>query len=83
MGTSKGFESPALIPDVRRDARKTGILPSQEIHELINNRNILSMDAIEAGASAAGVDGFAAGENRVSRAGKFFAEPRGDHQQKD
>jgi dCTP deaminase len=49
MGATKGFESPALIPDVRRDARKTGILPSQEIHELINNRNILSMDAIEAG----------------------------------
>ena len=35
------------------------------------------------GASAAGVDGFAAGENRVSRAGKFFAEPRGDDKQKD
>jgi dCTP deaminase len=49
MGTAKGFDSPALIPDVRRDARKTGILPSQEIQELINNRNILSMDAIEAG----------------------------------
>jgi dCTP deaminase len=47
MGTTKGTESPALIPDVRREPRKTGILPSQEIQELINNRKILSLAAIE------------------------------------
>jgi len=47
MGFTKGTEAPALIPDVRREPRKTGILPSQEIQELINNRKILSFDAIE------------------------------------
>lgn len=38
---------PALIPDARREPRKTGILPSQEIWELINNRKILSFAPIE------------------------------------
>lgn len=38
---------PALIPDAKRDPRKTGILPSQEIWELINNRKILSFAPIE------------------------------------
>ena len=49
MGTSKGFESPALIPDVRREPRTTGIFSSQEIHELIQNQKIRSFTAIEAG----------------------------------
>jgi dCTP deaminase len=47
MGTTKGTETPALIPDVKREPRKTGILPSQEIRELIQNRKILSFAAIE------------------------------------
>jgi len=47
MGTTKGVEAPALIPDVRRDPRRTGILPSQEIWELINNQKILSFKAVE------------------------------------
>ncbi len=47
MGTSKGTEAPALIPDAKREPRKTGILPSQEIQELINNRKILSLAVIE------------------------------------
>lgn len=47
MGTTKGVESPALIPDLRREPRKTGILPSQEIRELIQNRKILSLAPIE------------------------------------
>jgi deoxycytidine triphosphate deaminase len=43
MGTTKGNPAPALFPDaVRMEPRKTGILPSQEIHELIHNRKILS-----------------------------------------
>lgn len=43
MGTTKGNEAPALFPDaIRTEPRKTGILPSQEIHELIHNRKILS-----------------------------------------
>ena len=49
MGTTKGIESPALIPDVRREPRKTGILPSQEIWELVNDRKIISFDPIEEG----------------------------------
>jgi dCTP deaminase len=48
MGTTKLPELPTLIPDLKRDPRKTGILPSQEIQELIQNRKILSPDAIEA-----------------------------------
>ncbi len=47
MGTTKGIEAPALIPDLRREPRKTGILPSQEIRELIQNRKILSFAPIE------------------------------------
>jgi dCTP deaminase len=47
MGTAKGSETPALIPDVKREPRKTGILPSQEIRELIQNRKILSFAPIE------------------------------------
>jgi len=47
MGTTKGSETPALIPDLRREPRKTGILPSQEIRELIQNRKILSFAPIE------------------------------------
>jgi len=47
MGTTKGVDAPTLIPDVRRDPRKTGILPSQEIWELINNQKILSFKAVE------------------------------------
>ena len=47
MGTTKGVEAPALIPDVRREPRKTGILPSQEIWELINNQKIISFKAVE------------------------------------
>jgi dCTP deaminase len=47
MGTTKGMESPALIPDAKRDPLKTGILPSQEIQELIQNRKILALTAVE------------------------------------
>jgi dCTP deaminase len=47
MGTTKGTETPALIGDLKREPRKTGILPSQEIWELINNRKILSFAPIE------------------------------------
>jgi dCTP deaminase len=43
MGATKGTDSPALFPDaLRPEQRKTGILPSQEIHELIHNRKIIS-----------------------------------------
>ena len=41
MGTSKTSEDAALFADLKRDPRKTGILPSQEIRELIQNRKIL------------------------------------------
>lgn len=48
MGTTKSSASPELFPGgVRTDPRKTGILPSQEIHELIRNRKIISPLAIE------------------------------------
>jgi dCTP deaminase len=47
MGNTKESETPALIPDAKREPRKTGILPSQEIWELINNRKILSFAPIE------------------------------------
>src|ERR1700733_2905618 len=41
MGTSKTSQDAALFADLKRDPRKTGILPSQEIRELIQNRKIL------------------------------------------
>src|SRR6202050_5490676 len=41
MGTSKTSQDGALFADLKRDPRKTGILPSQEIRELIKNRKIL------------------------------------------
>lgn len=48
METLKGNAAPALFPDaVRTEARKTGILPSQEIHELIRNRKINAIAEIE------------------------------------
>lgn len=48
MGTTKGNEAPALFPDaVRAEPHTTGILPSQEIRELIHNRKILSPLAID------------------------------------
>ena len=48
MGTTKSSASPELFPGgVSAEPRKTGILPSQEIHELIRNRKIVSPLAIE------------------------------------
>ncbi|MGH9737588.1 MAG: 2'-deoxycytidine 5'-triphosphate deaminase [Candidatus Acidiferrales bacterium] len=48
MGTTKGSTSPALFPDaVRTEPLKTGILPSQEIRELISNRKIEALPRIE------------------------------------
>ncbi|MGA9885531.1 MAG: 2'-deoxycytidine 5'-triphosphate deaminase [Candidatus Acidiferrales bacterium] len=48
MGTTKSSELPELFPGgVRAEPRKTGILPSQEIHELIRNRKIISPAPIE------------------------------------
>lgn len=47
MGTTKGLEEPGLFPDAAREPRKTGILPSQEIRELIQNRKILSLAPID------------------------------------
>jgi dCTP deaminase len=41
MGTSKTSQEAALFADLKRDPRRTGILPSQEIRELIQNRKIL------------------------------------------
>jgi dCTP deaminase len=49
MGTTKSSASPELFPGgVRTEPRKTGILPSQEIHELIRNRKIIAIPEIEA-----------------------------------
>ena len=47
MGTTKGLESAALFPGARREPHKTGILPSQEIRELIQDRKILSFAPID------------------------------------
>ncbi|MDE3169687.1 MAG: 2'-deoxycytidine 5'-triphosphate deaminase [Acidobacteriota bacterium] len=48
MGTTKENDAPALFPDaIRAEPHKTGILPSQEIRELIHNRKILSPLAID------------------------------------
>jgi dCTP deaminase len=48
MGATKSSASPELFPGgVRTEPRKTGILPSQEIHELIRNRKILAIPEIE------------------------------------
>jgi dCTP deaminase len=48
MGATKSSASPELFPGgVRMEPRKTGILPSQEIHELIRNRKIISPLPIE------------------------------------
>lgn len=48
MGTTKGSPTPALFPDaVRTEPLKTGILPSQEIRELISNRKIEALPRIE------------------------------------
>ncbi len=48
MGTTKSSASPELFPGgVRTEPRKTGILPSQEIHELIRNRKIISPAPID------------------------------------
>jgi dCTP deaminase len=41
MGLAGRQEVSGLFSDLRREPRKTGILPSQEIRELIQNRNIL------------------------------------------
>ncbi|MGH9718428.1 MAG: 2'-deoxycytidine 5'-triphosphate deaminase [Candidatus Acidiferrales bacterium] len=42
MGTTKETAAPGLFPDgVRSEPHRTGILPSQEIRELIANRKIL------------------------------------------
>ncbi len=49
MGATKSSASPELFPGgVRTDPRKTGILPSQEVHELIRNRKIIAIPEIEA-----------------------------------
>jgi dCTP deaminase len=48
MSTTKSSASPELFPGgVRAEPRTTGILPSQEIHELIRNRKIISPLPIE------------------------------------
>lgn len=48
MGTTKSGASAELFPGgVRTEPRKTGILPSQEIHELIRNRKIIALPEIE------------------------------------
>lgn len=48
METTKSTAPPELFPGgVRAEQRKTGILPSQEIHELIRNRKIVSPLPIE------------------------------------
>jgi dCTP deaminase len=48
MGTTKETTAPGLFPDAgRMEPRRTGILPSQEIHELIRNRKILATAAID------------------------------------
>lgn len=48
MGTVKGATSAGLFSDMARpEPRKTGILPSQEIRELIHNRKILPTLPIE------------------------------------
>lgn len=48
MGTTKGNPLPALFPDaVRTEPLKTGILPSQEIRELIANRKIVPSQPID------------------------------------
>jgi dCTP deaminase len=47
MGTTKFSASPALFPDaVQTEPHTTGILPSQEIRELIHNRKIWALPAI-------------------------------------
>jgi dCTP deaminase len=48
MSTTKSSASPELFPGgVRTEPRKTGILPSQEIHELIRNHKIVAIPEIE------------------------------------
>jgi len=50
MGTTKETASAELFAGtVRREAPNTGILSSQEIHELIQNRKIISLIPIESG----------------------------------
>jgi dCTP deaminase len=48
MGTTKETTAPGLFPDDgRTEPLRTGILPSQEIHELIRNRKILATEEIQ------------------------------------
>jgi len=48
MGTTRGNEAQGHFPGAERaEPRRTGILPSQEIHELINNRKIAALPRIE------------------------------------